>query len=98
MSEPRDYSEVTWPWEGDPSWAKPREGATSHPADQANWAIVCRVCELRFPVDITVGTMADLWDTLHADEHGSSADGNLAVNLVWIGLGTPPQPPKGIGP
>lgn len=97
MSE-RDYSEVTWPWDDDPNWAAPREGATYDKNDQNNWALACGVCALQFPMDIIVQTMADHWDELHSAEHGSSEDGNIELQLVWIGLGTPPTPPQDVRP
>jgi hypothetical protein len=34
-----DYSAVAWPWEDDPNWAQPREGATYDPANGDNWAM-----------------------------------------------------------
>lgn len=92
----QDYSDVAWPWDGDPNWAAPRDGATYGVGDAENWTLACGVCALHFPMEIRMQVVADHWDELHADEHGSSDDGALHLNLVWIGLGTPPKPPEGM--
>lgn len=94
MSERRDYSQVTWPWDDDPHWDAPREGATSDAGDNDNWRLACSDCALYFPLDITVGVMADHWTTLHHPEQAD--DPQPELNLVWVGLGAPPQPPEGV--
>lgn len=47
----RDYSDVTFPWDDDPNWGAPREGATSDPSDGENWRLACAECALYFPED-----------------------------------------------
>lgn len=86
--ERRDYSEVTWPWDGDPNWSAPREGATYEPGDGENWRLACVECELHFPKDIAIGIAADHWVTLHHPEQAEEPE--LQLNLVWVGLGVPP--------
>jgi hypothetical protein len=89
----RDYSAVQWPWDDDPCWGAPREGATSDPADDANWRLACIECGLYFPKDIEIGVAADHWKTLHyPDWTYERQEPELQLNLVWVGLGTPPQP------
>lgn len=91
MSEKRDYSEVTFPWDDDPNWGAPREGATSNPGDGENWRLACKQCRLYFPDDIQMHVVRAHFDELHGGE-----DSKLELNLVWVGLGTPPQPPDGM--
>lgn len=55
--ERRDYSQIEWPWEDDPCWGAPREGATSDVNDSANWTLACGVCALRLPNDLTMETV-----------------------------------------
>lgn len=88
MSEKRDYSDVVWPWDDDPNWDAPREGATYDPADGENWRLACKECGLHFPTDIVMGTVADHWTTLHHPEQADKP--KLELDLVWVGLGTPP--------
>lgn len=87
----RDYSDVVWPWDGDPNWDAPREGATSSPGQSANWQLRCRHCDLRFPDHYTVANM-------EAHSEGQHDGAQIELNLVWVGLGTPPQPPDGLMP
>lgn len=95
MGEQRDYSDVVWPWDGDPNWAAPREGATYDVSDEANWKIACGECELQFPKDIELHVVADHWKNLHhPDWSMEHQEPQLVVNLVWVGLGTPPTPKK----
>lgn len=89
MTQKRDYSTVAWPWVDDPNWAAPREGATSNPADDENWAMECSECALRFPEDITVETVANHWVEQHHPEQVE--DPKPSLNLVWVGLGVPPK-------
>lgn len=96
--ERRDYSDVTYPWDDDPNWAAPREGATSDPGDKENWTLECDECALRFPMDYTVENIGEHWKGHFPDAQIESsgdekAPDSVRVNLVWIGLGTPPEPP-----
>lgn len=80
---------TVWPWEGNPNWAAPREGATSDPSDEANWRLACVECDLYFPKDIQVRVVGDHWTTLHHPEQVDHPKPHL--NLVWVGLGEPPE-------
>lgn len=88
MGEARDYSDVSWPWDGDPNWAQPREGATYDPGEDDNWALACKQCELQFPVNIKIHAVKAHWDEHFAE---TEEEPEIALNLVWIGLGTPPK-------
>lgn len=88
MAGERDYAAVVWPWDSDPNWAQPREGATSDPADGENWRLACTECELHFPKDIKMGVVGDHWNGHFPD--GEARHDKVEMNLVWVGLGTPP--------
>ena len=81
-----DFSDVKWPWDDHPNWAAPRERATSDPGDNENWVMECHECALRFPSDIKMGVVAEHYQELH---EGSGEEAHL--NLVWVGLGVPPE-------
>lgn len=91
MAEPsrRDYSQVEWPWDDDPNWGPPREGATSDAHDDENWRLACKECGLYFPREIVVQTVVDHCVELHGRAPETTAP--LELDLVWIGLGTPPE-------
>jgi hypothetical protein len=89
VAEARDYSEVVWPWENEPNWDAPREGATSNPATSANWQLQCKFCGLTLPDDYTIATF-------QAHMQGQHGTDRVELNLVWVGLGTPPQPLEGL--
>lgn len=93
MDEPRDYSDVKWPWDDDPNWAAPREGATYDQSDEENWKLACGECELQFPKDIEVQVVADHWKTMHHPEWSEDhQEPGIVLHLVWVGLGIPPKP------
>lgn len=92
MGEQRDYSDVTWPWDDDPNWAAPREGATYDPADEENWRLACSECALHFPKDVNVGVVASHWQGHFPEWTEDHQEPNLQLHLVWVGLGTPPEP------
>lgn len=75
---------VSWPWEGNPNWDAPREGATSNPGDQANWQLRCRLCDLVIPADYKMAAV-------EAHFAGQHPGAKLELNLVWVGLGEPPE-------
>lgn len=91
----RDYSDVVWPWDGDPSWREPREGATSDTGDGENWRLACAECGLFFPVDVKIAAAADHYAG-HFSPGDPAGEVELRLDLVWVGLGTPPQPPGGL--
>lgn len=86
----RDYSQVTWPWEDDPNWDAPREGATSSPADDDNWQLRCAVCELSIPMDYNIGNVGAHWQGHHPEWTEENQEPSIQLNLVWVGLGPPP--------
>lgn len=87
----RDYSTVTWPWDGDPNWAQPREGATYDPRDEENWRMACGECALHFPKDIELGVVADHWKGHHPEWTEERQEPQMRLCLVWVGLGVPPE-------
>jgi hypothetical protein len=93
MTGQPDYSDVAWPWDGVDWWDAPREGATSDPSDGENWRLACKRCRLYFPKDIVMQTVVDHWVTQHHPEQAD--DPQLELDLVWVGLGTPPEPRDG---
>jgi hypothetical protein len=72
-------------WLADPNWGMPREGATADPSDPDNWALACHLCELQFPMEITMSVVAD-----HYERHAGE-DATVQLRLMWIGLGEPPK-------
>lgn len=88
----RDYSDVTWPWDNDPNWAAPREGATYDKNDEENWRLACNECELHFPKDIEVGVVGSHWQGHFPEWSEDHQDPPIQLQLVWVGLGTPPPP------
>jgi len=90
----RDYSDVTWPWDDDPNWAAPREGATYAPGDEDNWRIACGECALHFPKDIEVGVAASHWQGHFPEWSEDYQEPRIVFHLVWVGLGTPPEPKR----
>lgn len=90
MAERRDYSDVAWPWDGDPNWAQPREGATYDPGHDENWRLACSECDLHFPAEIDMGVIGDHWAGHFPSWSFESQEPQMQLNLVWVGLGTPP--------
>lgn len=86
----RDYSAVAWPWDDDPNWAQPREGATYDPGDDGNWTLACGECALHFPADIEVGVVGQHWQGHHPEWTEDHQEPSIQLFLVWVGLGTPP--------
>jgi hypothetical protein len=84
----QDYSDVKWPWEDDPNWDAPREGATSNPGDHDNWILQCAECALT-----NIGAH---WQGHYPDWTEENEEPPINLNLVWVGLGAPPQPPDSI--
>lgn len=87
----RDYSKVAWPWDDDPHWDAPREGATSDPAHDDNWQLQCCECGLQFPVDYTVGNIGAHWQGHYPGWTEDHQEPAIQLNLVWRGLGPPPK-------
>lgn len=87
-----DYSAVSWPWDDDPNWDAPREGATSDPADEENWRLACGSCRLYFPPVINPEIVEGHMITLHGRD--PRAEEPLELYLTWVGLGVPPVPPE----
>lgn len=90
MSTQRDYSAVEWPWDGDPCWDAPREGATSDPGDDGNWQLQCGECALQFPMDYTVENIGSHWKGHFPEWTEDVQEPGIRLNLVWRGLGPPP--------
>lgn len=95
MGEKRDYDAVEWPWDGDPSWDAPREGATSDPGADENWRLACDECRLYFPKDIKMGVVADHWANHFPGWTFQHQEPPMQLHLVWVGLGSPPEPRNG---
>lgn len=94
MSEKRDYSDVSWPWDDDPNWAAPREGATYDKSDEENWRIACGECALHFPKDIKIAVVGSHWQQHFPEWSEDHQTPEIVVHLVWVGLGTPPEPKR----
>jgi hypothetical protein len=90
MTPKRDYSQVTFPWEDDPNWDTPREGATSDPGDKENWRLQCGECALTIPLGYNVGTVGAHWQAHFPEWSEDHQEPAIQLNLVWVGLGTPP--------
>lgn len=90
MGSERDYSDVQWPWDDDPNWAAPREGATYDSGDKLNWRMACGECALHFPKDIELQVVADHWQGHFSEWSIDHQNPRLELYLVWVGLGTPP--------
>jgi hypothetical protein len=88
--EKRDYSDVQWPWDDDPNWDQPREGATYDAADEENWTLTCGECGLHLPMDIEMRVVGDHWAGHHPGWTPDNQEPGLQLHLCWIGLGTPP--------
>lgn len=85
-------SDVTWPWENNPNWAAPREGATYDPRDEENWRLACDECQLHFPRDIAMHVVSDHWQGHHPEWTEDNQEPSVQLQLVWVGLGVPPDP------
>lgn len=55
-----------------------------------NFILACQECGLPMRNDVEVGMYAD-----HARTHGINPDeGQMKLDLIWIGQGPPPKPQK----
>lgn len=84
-------SDVTWPWENNPNWAAPREGATYDPGDEENWRLACDECELHFPKDIEMHVVGAHWQGHFPEWTEDNQEPGIQLQLVWVGLGVPPD-------
>lgn len=88
----RDYTDVHWPWERDPHWQPPREGATSDADEPGNWRLACRRegCERWWPHTVDRARIIEHVVDEHPDQVTPAGSPVANVDMVWVGLGTPP--------